>query len=42
MNIFKSFLRAEGKGTYKQDGLYVSGITVELIEQYDIIGAICI
>lgn len=34
MNIFKSFLRAEGKGTYKQDGLYVSEITVELIEDY--------
>lgn len=34
MNIFKSFLRAESKGTYKQDGLYVSEITVELIEDY--------
>lgn len=34
MNIFKAFLRATGKGTYKPDGLYISEITVELIEDY--------
>lgn len=34
MNIFKEFLRATGKGTYKDDGIYVGEVTVELIEEY--------
>lgn len=34
MNMFKEFLRSTNRGTYKEDGIYVSEISVELVEAY--------
>ena len=34
MNMFQEFLRSEKLGTYKDDSLYLSQITVELFEAY--------
>ena len=34
MNIFREFLRSKERGTYKQDGLYLGEISIELIEDY--------
>lgn len=34
MNIFKEFLRSKERGTYKQDGIYLGEISIELIEEY--------
>ena len=34
MNIFKEFLRSKEKGTYKEDGIYLGEITIELLEEY--------
>lgn len=34
LNIFQTFLRATGKGTYKKDGIYLGEISVELLEEY--------
>lgn len=34
MNMFQEFLRSTKRGTYKPDGIYVSEISVELIEAY--------
>ena len=34
MKIFQEFLRSQGKGTYKDDSIYVGEISVELISDY--------
>ena len=34
MNMFQEFLRSTNRGTYKEDGIYVGEISVELIEAY--------
>lgn len=34
MNIFKEFLRSKNLGTYKEDGIYLGEISIELLEEY--------
>lgn len=34
MNIFQEFLRAKGKGTYKEDSIYLGEISYDLIVEY--------
>lgn len=34
MNIFQTFLRATGRGTYKPDGIYLGEVSIELLEEY--------
>lgn len=34
MNIFRAFLHAQNKGTYRKDGIYLTQISVRLIEEY--------
>lgn len=34
MNIFQEFLRAKGKGTYKEDSIYLGEISGQLIDNY--------